>query len=317
LPILLSDRCIGVPCGVDQTCDLGTCTPSEGCNQLGCPRERGDVDAGASCVADLATDSTNCGRCGHDCLGGACRAGKCQPTVFVDGETKPSGVTNDGVELFWTTLSGEVKAKRLDGGSALRTVASLGFGAQAADHLEVDDAFVYVATYANRRIVRLPKTGGPPTTLVSCAGDCLGVALRDGALYYTDRGLSALRLIEPSGAVSDVAVGLVNPEDAFATATDVFIADENANRVVRVPRTARSAVPTLVVSVTDPVAVAVDGPSMWVVSQTPGIIYTVPVAGGPLEIVASAQGGPVGITLTPTAIYWTTVLDGRIVRLAR
>lgn len=31
----------------------------------------------STCVADLMTDPKNCGRCGHDCVGGACNAGKC------------------------------------------------------------------------------------------------------------------------------------------------------------------------------------------------------------------------------------------------
>src|SRR5271165_4916495 len=39
-------------------------------------------DGAASCAAacgDVQTSSQNCGSCGHDCLGGACTAGKCQP----------------------------------------------------------------------------------------------------------------------------------------------------------------------------------------------------------------------------------------------
>lgn len=53
-PILLSDRCIGVVCGQDETCDLGLCSKLDDCTDVGCPRERGDVaiDAGADVVAD-------------------------------------------------------------------------------------------------------------------------------------------------------------------------------------------------------------------------------------------------------------------------
>ena len=43
--------------------------------------ESSTSDAGPdanACGADLQTDPKNCGRCGHDCLGGACGAGKCQ-----------------------------------------------------------------------------------------------------------------------------------------------------------------------------------------------------------------------------------------------
>ncbi len=39
------------------------------------------VDAGV-CLADIFTDPLNCGRCGHDCLGGQCVAGRCQPVTL-------------------------------------------------------------------------------------------------------------------------------------------------------------------------------------------------------------------------------------------
>ena len=304
LPILLSDRCVGVPCDVDRTCDLGVCVPMADCTESGCPRERGDVDAG--------------GPCGHDCLGGACVAGKCQPVVFVEGETQPVGVANDGVELFWTTTRGDVKAKRLDGSGVVRTLASFGTpGLLNADHLEVDGAFVYVAGYGRKQILRLPKAGGAPTVLATCNDDCLGVALRDTTVYFTDRGTNTLRVIEADGGTSNVAIGLSGPEDAFATATDVFIADEHSGKVLRVARTARSAIPTVVARVADPVAVAVDGPDMWVVAQASGIIYRLPVNGTTPAVAVASAPQAVGLTLTPTAIYWAGFADGRIMRLAR
>ncbi len=43
--------------------------------------EASTIDAGtdaSTCFADLTKDAKNCGRCGHDCLNGACSAGKCQ-----------------------------------------------------------------------------------------------------------------------------------------------------------------------------------------------------------------------------------------------
>jgi len=37
----------------------------------------------AACSADRLRDPKNCGSCGHDCLGGACQSGRCQPTTMV------------------------------------------------------------------------------------------------------------------------------------------------------------------------------------------------------------------------------------------
>ena len=52
------------------TCSGGTCV----CSKTTC---------GSACV-DTATDSTNCGACGHNCLGGQCIASQCQPTVVAN-----------------------------------------------------------------------------------------------------------------------------------------------------------------------------------------------------------------------------------------
>lgn len=38
-----------------------------------------DVPIDTNCAANLQIDKLNCGYCGHDCLGGDCTAGKCQP----------------------------------------------------------------------------------------------------------------------------------------------------------------------------------------------------------------------------------------------
>jgi len=69
-----------------QTCTNGnTCQASTGtciCSNTTC---------GTSCV-NLATDSNNCGSCGHDCLGGTCSGSQCQAAVVASGATYVIGV---------------------------------------------------------------------------------------------------------------------------------------------------------------------------------------------------------------------------------
>jgi hypothetical protein len=50
--------------------------------------DAGLTACGSSCV-DLPTASTDCGVCGHDCGGGVCSKGICQPVVVVDALTDP------------------------------------------------------------------------------------------------------------------------------------------------------------------------------------------------------------------------------------
>jgi hypothetical protein len=40
-----------------------------------------DKNPANGCETDLGASAANCGACGHDCLGGGCQSGKCQPMV--------------------------------------------------------------------------------------------------------------------------------------------------------------------------------------------------------------------------------------------
>lgn len=281
------------------------------------PRTDGDLpDGGADassdgglCSSDLSIDPKNCARCGHDCLGGACISARCQPSAFIEGESAPIGIATDGTELFWSTESGSLRAKRMDGTGSIRTVRAF----PSAAHIKVENGDLYVATYRDKRIVRVPVNGLSESTLATCAGNCLGVAVAGGMTYFTDRGSGSLRVV---GGTSDLVTDLDNPEDVFATSNDVYVANEFKNTIVKYPRNGGSAaVPW--VSVTDPVSSWTDGTVMFIVSQSGGIIYGRPLGGGTLEPIAVAQAQPTGITATTTAIYWTNMGNGRIMRLAR
>lgn len=56
-------------------------------------------DAGA-CIADFKSDPAHCGRCGHDCLGGTCASGKCQPVKLAEGLAVPEGLVVDATDVF-------------------------------------------------------------------------------------------------------------------------------------------------------------------------------------------------------------------------
>jgi len=59
----------------------------------------------SACGADTQTDPHHCGVCGHDCLGGACQAGACQPVVLATDPNRVSGFTIDATSVYWTTGS--------------------------------------------------------------------------------------------------------------------------------------------------------------------------------------------------------------------
>src|SRR4051794_1309885 len=59
-----------------------------------------------NCGANTSSDAKNCGRCGHDCLGGTCQAGACQPVTLASGLAGPVGVHLDDTSVFWVEHKG-------------------------------------------------------------------------------------------------------------------------------------------------------------------------------------------------------------------
>ena len=62
--------------------------------------------ASSACGADLQRDETNCGRCGHDCGGGKCAEGVCQPVLLAEGQ-RVAGLATDGQMLYATSYGGQ------------------------------------------------------------------------------------------------------------------------------------------------------------------------------------------------------------------
>src|SRR5262245_12621861 len=82
--------------------------------------------SGLVCVA-LAVAATP-GWAGSDCLGGAIRAGVCQPFSLTVGQQRPFGLAVDGMSVYWTgTVAYQVNRTSVNGGP----VETLAEGAEA------------------------------------------------------------------------------------------------------------------------------------------------------------------------------------------
>jgi hypothetical protein len=54
---------------------------------------------------DTQSDPHNCGKCGHDCQGGACVMGVCQPVLMTDDELFPHTLAADDARVYWANVT--------------------------------------------------------------------------------------------------------------------------------------------------------------------------------------------------------------------
>jgi hypothetical protein len=159
LPILLDRSCIGVACGVDQTCDVGVCVATSQCDDTGCPRERvaapppppdadasmamdGGSDAAAAADATDAMDAT-------DATVPSCGA---IPEVVVSGQAIAGQLAVEGSDFVYLNRPGA------------------GF---------VDE------------VRRVPRQGGPPVTVVAVPAGLEAVTAAPGAMAWFEQANAA------------------------------------------------------------------------------------------------------------------------------
>ena len=125
----------GATTGSVNTCDstgllhVAPCgQPTPDCTEAGAPSCACTGSMCGSVCAHLQTDPGNCGTCGHDCLGGACVAGACQPFALASNQQDPYDLAIDGTNVYWVdnTSTGTVNACALTGCNNTPTVLATG-----------------------------------------------------------------------------------------------------------------------------------------------------------------------------------------------
>jgi hypothetical protein len=120
--------------GVPQVCDSNgvwqnqtACLTGFTCSSGACTCATGKTNCTTACT-DLQTDASNCGTCGHDCLGGSCSAGACQPVAITGALSTPPQVFGVDSQYVYFLVASSTTTQALDaykiaktavGGSAL------------------------------------------------------------------------------------------------------------------------------------------------------------------------------------------------------
>ncbi|MGH7326911.1 MAG: hypothetical protein ACREJX_01045 [Polyangiaceae bacterium] len=304
-----------------------------------------DADASSDCgstrtacagaCVDLATDGHNCGRCGHDCLGGGCNASMCVPVTIADHQDSPFGIAVDAQHVYWANndVDASFASCPLAGCGDAGTTVLLDQQYLPAD-VFVAGGHLFMTTYGT-------YVDGTKGTALACdPNDCASTLIKlsitetpsgpvaivadTSTAYWTDNAGGLVRSCPSTGCATpttiatDVARG---PWYGLALAAgSVFWTSGPPGDGGAVYSCAQSgcASPTLISeSGGSPFDLAVDGTSVYWTTGAGGQVLRCPLAGcganAPV-VIADNQGMPAGIAVDSSGIYWVNQTAGTVVR---
>lgn len=280
------------------------------------PSAECDGNPATVCETDLDSSAQHCGACGHDCLGGSCSAGMCQPTTLWAG-LSPTRLALDATHVYFVNYNyGDVYRVPKAGGQA-ETLAT----GQKSVRVGVDSSHVYWTNELGNDLLRVPKTGGSPETVLS-ANTPYGFALAATDVYYAELRAGGTVGVVPKtgGTATPIASGENWPFEVTLTQTHVYWTQLANNADVRRAPLAGGTAETLLSGLTNPAALVADATNLYVAvvgnGNAKGKIIALPLAGGSAVELAVAQPQPRGIAVDATHVYWTNVGAGTIARIA-
>jgi hypothetical protein len=164
-----------------------------------------------------------------------------------------------------------------------------------------------------------PLDGGPPTPLVTGEDSPLGVAFGSGQLFWTNENQGgSVRVLGPDGGRSAVAgLTLTDAEEVDVDeGGTLYVTDFNGQRLVAKPPDAGARV-LVDGGLGNLTGLAVRDGVVFFAGWSAGKIYAVSVDGGAPRVLASGYTHPVGVAVTPDAVYWTDESQEIVVRVAR
>jgi hypothetical protein len=283
------------------------------------------ADADATGCGDTQSSSSNCGVCGHDCQGGLCVAGACQPVTLSSGEANPQEVAVSSGSIYWTTAMGGSA-----GHGAIRSCAVGSCTAVSVCPGDVGKNPLGIATDGTHLYWSLfgamggqdesagwgpisGCNGGGNSIFTGRSGD--GVAIDAAHVYFCDNGGGAVLQANLDGSnVQTLAGGEGGPAGVAVDAQYVYWTN-NADMHNAVRRLLKSGGPPETIGQGGQATrVAVDAMHIYWTNRGDGTVALANLDGTAAAIVASGQMGAQGIAIDDSYVYWTSTMDGTVAR---
>jgi len=202
------------PTGCPSICPgptTGTTTGSGACVsgecRISCNPTYPTLCAASNACVDLTSDGKNCGTCGHDCLGGTCTAGQCQPVLIARYLGYPQIIVVGTDAVYVTTDLGYVGRAKKDG-SDLKPFAMPGFASSAfnSTFLAEDGDRVFLSRLTGSTVqLSYCSISGCDATAVAFGGPYSLYFAVDGSshkVFWLDYSPTQIRVASSLGTVS-------------------------------------------------------------------------------------------------------------------
>ena len=262
----------------DGATDVAMDVAAEGSTDSGisctAPMGNCDNDPGNGCETDLTSNGQHCGACEHDCFGGTCTNGQCEPVMIAENLDSPWLVVADRDGVYWAAagkaigFEGVIYMSDLDGSNAVQLATGQHWPFMG---LAVDEHHVYWTNYGK----------------------------------VTDRDGTVMRVAKVGGTAEVVAGGLSGPKAVAVDATHVYWTN-NDGTVTRAVKDGSSPLEVLAQQASGkPLGIVVDGTNVYW-DSTAGEIFSVPLAGGTTQTLTTNQGAPRFMTADLNHVYWVS-----------
>jgi hypothetical protein len=299
--------------GIDARAGGDSSSGADAGGDAGVTSEAGD----ATCIANVAADPLNCGRCGHDCLGGQCEAGVCLPNALVT-TGDPRYLAIDDGSFYWDddVLDKVFRLPKSGAGSPI-TLATLP-PQSSCNQLKLDSTSVYLTLDTTDggtgagAIAKCPLDGGA-LQIVTTAPQNLprALAVDSSGVYWVDQGVDPPAIMFQAGlaTASQITSGETGSSVELALAGGLlFWTSDNSGGALK-----RCALPSCSDAGTTVLTTGSSGIGdlaigaqriFWSDAVIPGSVYQMLFDGGALDKFTSAGALPHTIVFDSSYVYW-------------
>jgi Stigma-specific protein, Stig1 len=272
---------------------------------------------GGSCV-DLDKDPKNCGMCGHDCLGGDCVLGVCQPIEIANSQGDEMVVVVDDQYVYWAGAGAVVGKKRSDNSGDITVLVPAASNEVAYFGAVVGQTFFWANDYKDKGIrgCALPSCAGGPSLLIPSTGLLNSMTYSaSAATFFWSQFMSIWHQPMPGGTAEEL---IPTTNEAVMVASDdsfVYWSEYDSTAKIREIRKAKlngGSSSSLATGLTSLAAMTPYGKALYILYGSDfghwnlgTVALPNGIGTGTPTLLASAGELALGLAVDDSGVYWT------------